>query len=384
MSLALAIIFFFGLVLGLLALPFAPAVAEWRKRRDDEPLSVVRSSEVDIRHFARSYQEFVNDKLVAPMTTCRQSGKRQTGLLRDGTPYVIVHDDGDPVMTDNEQNDRTARRLILSCSNLRLPEETLFLPEVYADGTVRGGERSIYRAVLADEDICLDRESTSLRWIHARRSVSVKSNGVLYGRVSADRFMKLERGCRFERLNAPRIEFCFEGGAGESGGVTERQAIEPRDLNNRVEESAGRWRVEGRTKVPPRRLVENDLVVTGTLRIGAGVYVKGSLKSHKDVYIERSVEVDGSVVAGRDIYIGPRGRIHGPVLAERCIYVDEGVIVGALEQPTTICSPFVYISPGSTAHGTVWAHSAGWVISPAEAPEPGEPRRSPRNHAKQK
>jgi hypothetical protein len=63
MSPALAVIAFFLLTFGLALLPFIPAIVEWRKRRDAEPLKVVRDSQVDIRYFANRFREFVKTNL---------------------------------------------------------------------------------------------------------------------------------------------------------------------------------------------------------------------------------------------------------------------------------------------------------------------------------
>jgi cytoskeletal protein CcmA (bactofilin family) len=246
----------------------------------------------------------------------------------------------------------------------------MFLPEMYADGSIRGGEGNIYRAVLADEEILFDRDSMSLRWVHAGRSVSVRTGSVLYGRVSADQFIRIERGCRFERLHAPRIEFCFEAECVESGGTIGRESdvLKPSQLDRRVETAAGRWLVDDRLDVPVNKIIRADLVTTGKGRIRSGARIFGSVKSHKDMRIEKEVEIVGSVVSGRDIYIGSGCRIHGPVLAERAIYVDEGLVIGAANLPTTVSAEYAYIAPGATIHGTVWAHKGGWVIAPADVP----------------
>jgi cytoskeletal protein CcmA (bactofilin family) len=363
MTLALAVVLFFGLVVGLAVLPLVPSILEWRRRLDSEPLCVVRDSQVDIRHFARGFRALVETRLAGELSECRERGQVRTGMLDDGTPYVVVHDSTAEVLNDVELRDRAAHRLILSCGDLRLPGETLFLPEIYAAGSVRGGETAVFRAVLAEEEILLDHDTTSIRWLHADRALFARSGCVLLGRASADVIMKLERGCRFERLQAPRVEFCFETNGKWSGGLVGREELKPRDLPEGVEVAANRWLVQGSTRIPRSRVLNNDLVATGSVRIEPGARVAGSVKGHKDVRISESVEVQGSVVAGRDIYIKRGCHIHGPVLAERAVYIDEGVVLGTLETPTTVIGETIIVSPGSTAHGTVWAHREGWVRS---------------------
>lgn len=241
----------------------------------------------------------------------------------------------------------------------------MFLPEIYADGTVRGGDENIYRAVLAEEEIQLGRKSVCLRWLHAVRAVSARSGTVLFGRVSAGEFIRLERGCRFERLNAPRVEFCYEAEAGEfAGGITYREAavLRPRDLRNPVEVKAGRWLITGNLEIPAGKIVNADLVATGAVRIRTGAHVVGNIKSHKDMHLGRGVEVDGSVVSGGDITFEAGCRIYGPVVAEGTISVGEGVVFGTAARPTTVSAANIYVEPGAVAHGTVWAHTDGRVV----------------------
>jgi predicted acyltransferase (DUF342 family) len=373
MSVAFAVITLFFLALGLSVLPFIPAIIEWRRKTDAQPLEIAYASEVDVRHFARGFRAFVETHLGASLDTCRGRGLMERGTLDDGTPYVAVGDGGFSLLTEDETMARASHHVIASSGDLLLPERTMFLPEVYAEGTVRGGDDNIYRAVLAEEEIQLGRNSTSLRWLHAARSVSARSGSVLFGRVSADERIRLERGCRFERLHAARIEFCYLAEAGEfAGGITHRDSavLHPRDLPNSVEVKAGRWRVYGDLEIPPGKIVKADLVVTGSARMAKGAHVVGSLKGHRNLHLEKGVEVDGSVVGARDIVFEAGCRIYGPVAAEGTISVGEGVVFGTATRPTTVSARNIFVEPGAVAHGTVWAHSEGRVVPPSSKERP--------------
>jgi predicted acyltransferase (DUF342 family) len=254
----------------------------------------------------------------------------------------------------------------------------MYLPEVYADGTVTGGEKNIYRAVLAEKSIELGKESMSLRWLHAARTIVAGTRSVLFGRVSADELIRLESGCRFERLHAPRIEFCDAADAGKTaGGKTygKSAVLEAKDLPNRVEIKAGRWLVDGNAEIPAGKIVKTNLVVTGSLRIRSGTHVVGSIKSHKKMHLEKGVVVDGTVASERDIRFDGGCQIHGPVLAEGAIAIGEGVIFGSAARPTTVSAVNIVVEPGAVAHGTVRAHAEGKVaLSPSgrrSAPDAG-------------
>jgi cytoskeletal protein CcmA (bactofilin family) len=364
MSVAFAAILLFILVLALTVLPFIPAIVEWRRKTDAEPLAVVYSSAVDVRHFANGFRDYITDRLGGLLEVCRDKGMTEWGKLDDGTPFVAVgHKDAVPLTAD-EIKARASHHVIVSSSDLLLPERMMFLPEIYADGTIRSGDRNIFRAVLAEEDVQLGRESLCLRWLHAARAVTALSGSALYGRASADQVIRLERGCRFERLNAPRVEFCYRAPAGEfAGGSTynETALVHPRDLPNRIEVKAGRWLVSGDLEIPAGKIVKTNVVATGKIRIRPGVHIVGNIKSHGDMVLERGVEVDGSVVSARDIEFDAGCRIYGPVLAERSISIGEGTVIGTATRPTTVTAEKIIVEPGVVAHGTVWAHVEGRV-----------------------
>jgi cytoskeletal protein CcmA (bactofilin family) len=356
---------FFGLTLALAVLPFVPAIVEWRRKTDAEPLKVVYSSQVNVRHFALAFREYVQTHLGKALEASKEAGVTERGSLDDGTPYVLVGAEDADVLTAEEAKDRAAHRMVLSGGNLKLPAETMYLPEVYAAGSVHGGERNIYRAVLAEEDIQLGSESMSLRWLHAARAILARAGSVLFGRASADEFIRLESGCRFERLHAPRIEFCFEAEAGEfAGGKTYRESdvLKPRDLPNPVEVKAGRWLVDGNVDIPKGKILEADLVATGSIRIQPGTHVVGGVKSNKNMHLEKGVEVDGSLVSARNIHIDKECRICGPILAEKSISIGEGTVLGTAARPTTVSAENITVEPGAVAHGTVWAHRNGRIV----------------------
>lgn len=365
MSVGFAAILLFVLVVALTVLPFVPAILEWRRKTDAEPLAVAYASAVDVRHFANGFRNYISIHLGGVLEMCRQRGLTERGTMDDGTPYTVVGDGDATLLTMDENMARASHHVIASSGHLLLPERTMFLPEVYADGTVRGGEGNIYRAVLAEEDIQLGRHSVCLRWLHAARTITALSGSALFGRASADQAMRLERGCRFERLNAPRVEFCYRAEAGEfAGGSTynEQAMLRPRDLPNRVDVKAGRWLVAGDLEIPAGKIVRADLVATGALRVGPGAHVVGNIKSHGDIHLKRGVEVDGSVVGARGIVFDAGCRIYGPVMAERWIRARWGTVFGTATRPTTITAEKIEVEPGVVAHGTVWAHVDGRVV----------------------
>ncbi|MBP1607065.1 MAG: hypothetical protein H6Q08_2439 [Acidobacteria bacterium] len=335
-------------------LPFAPAVRELQERTDVEPVKVVPESAVDVHYFANNYRRFIDQHLAWPLARCREEGVNQYGKLEEGIPYAVVagwDPQAPPV------------GMVLCSGTLRVPDKAVLRFEVYAGESLQGGERCVYKSVLAERDIDLAFRSTSLRWLHAGATVRVDRDSWLYGRVSAGTSIELAEGCAFERLHAPRVLFGRE--LHVEIPAARGALITPRDLPDIADISAGRWLIKGQVKLPAGRRLEADLVTTGDLRVSKGAQVKGSLKSHRDVYLGRGVEVHGSVVARRNLYIGEGCRIHGPVLAEEAIFVGVDCRIGSAEIPTTVSARRIHVSDGVVVHGTVWAHQEGLVTARA-------------------
>jgi hypothetical protein len=376
MNFSLAPLAFFSLIVLLIAVPFLPGFFEWMRKKDAGPLRVVRKSEVDIRHFAMGFRSLLETKLAGEVLACRETGESREGVLENGTPYLIVKDEHAPILSASEENAHSAQRMILSCGDLDLPAETMFLPELYAAGSVRGGEKNIYRAILAEKAIYLKKDSMSLRWLHACSLVQVESGAVLYGRVSADKAIMLDGDCRFERLHAPLIEF---GPNHENWKAvftetenSEKAEFKAEDIPNLVENAGNRLLIEGKLEIPSRRVVEENLVVTGQLKIGSSTSIHGNLKCRKDIRLEGGVEVKGSLVSGHDIHIGQGCSVQGPVLAEGDIFLEGGTIIGMEEHATTVSAGSIYIAPGTIVYGTVWAHQQA-QLRPAGASSPSDP-----------
>ena len=361
-----AISLFFALTLVLVVLPFLPALRELRQKKDADPLRVVSDSEVDIRYFALQFTKFLKIRLGDAMTACAESGTPSEGALDDGTPYLIMPNGSGAILSQSEEEARAARRMILSCGDLALPAETMFLPEVFAAGSIQGSERCIYRAILAGQGIDLAAGSLTLRWVHAGGPVRIGERSVLYGRISSDERIDVDPGCSFERLYAPRIVFGADRrahGVDTPDGARERRELQPDDLPNLIDDAAGRWLYEHDLEIPPESRIVADVVATGELVVGGDTRIEGSIKSREPLRLEPGTEITGSVVSGGDLSIGMECRIGGPVIAEGNIRIESGAVIGTAASLTTVSGEGITIDTGVTIHGTIWAHTAGKVAS---------------------
>jgi hypothetical protein len=353
-----AVLAFFAATFAWFTLPFLPGLVEWRRRRDAAPLQVVPEYDVDVHHFAEGLRRHV----LVPLAPALKKGARHGGRLPDGKAYTVVPPAGDIGLTPAERGEQVVQRLLLAAGDLSLPGGISFLDEVYSAASIQGGPDGIYRALLADGDIALAPASMVLRWLHAAGAVQVPRDCVLHGRASAGRLLRLDSGSHFERLHAPRIEF---GPAMASTPADQRLApLAPGELGPGivVEVTGRRWLVERDFEVPPGRLLNADLVVVGTLRIGAGSRVAGAIKSHRDLRIERGAGVDAAVVTGGDLHVAADCRLGGPVIAEGLAHFGGGCRVGTPEAPTTVSAERIRCAVGSVMHGTVWARELGEVV----------------------
>jgi predicted acyltransferase (DUF342 family) len=101
--------------------------------------------------------------------------------------------------------------------------------------------------------------------------------------------------------------------------------------------------------------VTASLVVAGTLALGEGAVVEGSVKAHRDVELASWARVRGSVVARRRVMIGDSAWIGGPVIAEERIRIGHRSVVGGPELPATVSAPVIELAAGATVYGQISA-----------------------------
>jgi cytoskeletal protein CcmA (bactofilin family) len=367
MSLGLAVLLYFIFTVTLGLLPFIPALRELRNPQDDSPLRVSRESDVDIRHFAKGFHSFIEDGFADRFDRCLESGISLAGTLADGSRYLLIGNDDPLLFSEEEALNRASERLLLSTGDLELKGDASFLGEIYSRASIQGGPRNIYRALLADGDIRLDEQSTTLRWLHGEGRVEANRECCLHGRVSAGEVIALTGGCRFERLGAKRIEFGqVMDDVRQPDDPETRPRVEersPHQLHRKAKFSARRCLVDTRKlDVPPSSLLDYNLVATGELRIGMGCRILGSIKSHSDIILDEKVEITGSVVAGRNLRVSSGCRINGLVIAEGDTVLCNGTVIGTADKPTTVSVESLLVEPGTLVHGSVWAHQRGEVL----------------------
>ena len=350
--LALAILILFAGV--LITLPLAPAFAEFHRKSDALPLSVVQKHAGQIRYFADGFRNYI--KAIEPiLDQCRTSGAVATGTMPDGVEYLVLGRGEEALVLLPKPENDVCLVLIAAAADLSLPSQTIFSKDIYACGRITGGTNNQYRAILGESDIHLASSSTVMRWVHAAGEVSADAGCGLYGRISSDRGVRLSVRCSFLRLNAPRIEL---GHA--KAGVPAMAVPIP------IKTSAGttpRRLHHGNLELRPGEIVHGNLIVRGRLRVGAGARIYGSVKCEKDLFLESDVTIAGSVITTSQMHIGPNCFLHGPVIAEHALFVESGTQCGTWNHPTTVSAPHIEAEEGVLIFGTLWAREQGLVVT---------------------
>jgi predicted acyltransferase (DUF342 family) len=354
------LLIFFACILALFLLPLAPALIEWYWRSDAKPLTVVRAHDGNIRFFAWRFRDFMEEHLPGINQGSVSASTPTQGKLGKDT-YQLVDSSGMPTLSASEQTAQSTSQVLLGTGPLNLQGDMLYEKEVYAAGNIKSGDRNSFRALLSNGDITLGDACDVARWAHSDASISVGRKNRLYGRVSAEIRICLQRDTRFGRMYAPAIHFGESSRANsaptpQAGALTE--ITKPDRL---VDQGAERWLIAGSLEIPPASLHRGELVSTENLSVGATSRIEGSLKSNGMLQLGHEVCVTGAVVATGNVHVGRDCRISGPVVSENRIVIASGSVIGDPNHPTTITAQEIHIEEGALVHGSIWARELGYV-----------------------
>jgi hypothetical protein len=331
------------------AAPLAPAIVEWKRRRDADPLPIDPTDRGAITHFAEGFKAHVARELA--------TGGGAGGLARvaAGEPFVPSAAEGQA---------RASGRVVVGDGTLTLPARFVFDREVYGRGDVTCLEGTRARALLADGELVLHRGAGVARWAHAT-SVRAGEDCVLLGRLSAEREVVLGPGCEFARVNAPTVAVCPQLAPAPPAPAVEA-AAEHAPAAVVVAPSAdgvvpGRLLARGDVEIAEGQLFQGDIVARGDVSIGAGARVLGSIKSHGAVRLGAGAAVKGAVIAVRELAIAAACTVGGAVVCQGDVDVAGGTVIGAPDAPATLTAPVIRVAPGVTVHGTLWARVRGTV-----------------------
>lgn len=338
----------------LFLLPLLPAVWELRRKSDALPLNVIQQHAGEIRYFADSFRAYLQP-LEPLLRECASSDQKVSGVMPDGTEYLVLGSGNDALALPLGEKDRLCPVLLASASDLTVSFDSTFSRDIYSRGRFVGGPNNQYRALLADYEAYLGQRSSVVRWVHAGGELSAESDCKLYGRASSDCRIRLAAGCTFLRLNAPRIEL------GNSPTTPALPIFEIPPISSSL--TPARLLHDGDFEIHSREIFRGDLVVRGRLRIGPDARVCGSIKAGQETVVESGAHVEGSLICATKLLIGPDCLIQGPVISERLLRIETGTQCGTAHAPTTVSAPRIDIVANVVVFGTVWAREHGEVLA---------------------
>lgn len=327
--------------------PLIPALREYFRPTDVEPLTMVGRDNADIGRFARNFREYLTMQLEGAPALSPAADDWVT--LPDGTPLLR------PPRVTNELTRSglpagASDRLVVLDQSTVLEQGEAFRLEVWARDDFFGSPGATYRALLGEENIELGEGSVSLRWIHSAKTLVTGPRGSLYGRTSAGESIQLGRSVRFERLGAPLISAGPAGARAMPPLVTEPKMFLTPPNARRL---GDHLRIEGDFTLGAGVRYQGNLVVAGALVIEPGARLAGSVKAEGDLRIGAGAVIEGSAVSRADIQVGQDCWIRGPVISEELVHVGPGATIGTPEAPTTVSAREVFLSNGAVVSGQI-------------------------------
>ena len=122
------------------------------------------------------------------------------------------------------------------------------------------------------------------------------------------------------------------------------------------------WRIQGDCHIADAHQMTGPLVVMGSLTLGADCIVKGDIKAHGAVQVGPRSRILGALFSDQAIALHEDAQVQGPVVSEVQVDLSPGVVIGRLENPSTLSAPQLVAQAGAVVHGTVWACQSGRVV----------------------
>jgi cytoskeletal protein CcmA (bactofilin family) len=372
----------FGWVVGFCALsaamllaPFVPAMREWLRPTDTEPLQVTREFDGDIRYFAQFFDRLWRDAAGAALSEAQAMrsndqiatlGRDPFRLLGDPAAWAAQHaaapgpDDEGPSAYGGAPGGRPGgnpgrvHEGLIAAGDLALPERAAFERGVVSCGTLRIGADTVVRSAQAAQDLELAPGAAVLRWADCGRDMTLGDRASVLGRATASREIRLGIGVEFQRMRAARIVVGTAPEPAAPHGLTEI-AVKGTALDG----EARYMRVDGDLNIAPRSRVSVNLIVAGNLTVGALAAVDGSIKAYGRVSIGRGAHVNGAIATVQSLRLEPGASAVGPLISEQVIELAYGTRVGTPQDQSTVTADRILLEDGAVVCGTVWARSAG-------------------------
>lgn len=203
----------------------------------------------------------------------------------------------------------------------------------------------------------------SAQWAHADCEVRLAANSVVFGKISASSVIAVNEGARFERLNAPSIEFGSKNSHVIKQNESEQLTASLDDIPNAKKQTPSLYFVQGDCDLVANTTYQGSLIVTGRLTIGSKTSVIGDIKVRKDLQVMDGARVQGAVTCNKNILVFSDASFLGPVLSERDIVIGLNTVIGRPDALTTVSARNILVAEGVIVHGSICAHDIGMMRS---------------------
>lgn len=125
------------------------------------------------------------------------------------------------------------------------------------------------------------------------------------------------------------------------------------------------WLVPHDLHIPAGQLVPCSLVVRGRCVVQGPSRIEGDIKSRGPLRIGAGCQVQGALFGDADIRIDSGSQISGVVMSEGRLQLAPRVVIGAQQQPVSVCADVIDARGPVRLHGTLQARVQGRVARPA-------------------
>lgn len=396
-----------GSALGVLTLPFLPALLEWRRPSDTQPLRVVREHDADIRSFAQRLRAWVSLDLAEALEQAARPGAWPIEVRWNEDRFLVL-----PAGHYAPMQDGALTHGVVALGAWALPAGAQAPREIWCASDVSVGEGARLRALVSEGHARLSQGAVVDRWLDAEGPVTAGPGVRLGRRAASQQGITLGPEVSFERLQAPCIQTDLGAGTGQAhaaGGEAIAQpaagawsacaadpsqdpalplpgdaASEAMDTLHGAsdERLAGRlppwWRqvlwldearrharIRGPVTVPAGGLLPCHLVVEGDLMLAEGAVALGAVKATGHLTLCGKVRVQGAAFGMGGIDMGTDTWCAGPLVSEGHVQMRAQAAVGTPDKPTTVSAGTLLLHGGVRIHGSIWSRQGG---STAAAP----------------
>jgi predicted acyltransferase (DUF342 family) len=357
---------FLGVLMFTLAwilLPLIPAIRELLNPRDAGPLDAVGQDSGDLTFFADSFRQFVTNggHGTTPTGTALPDGRTITRLV--AAPVASPESNDTPIVALAPPVIDRRCGLVVAEPGSQLPADTECPVEVYGAGDFSIGSGASVRAVMCEGQLTIAPHASVVRWAHGERALAVGDGVQLIGRATSRGAVALGRGVQFDRILAPYIVVGEATVAPSTLSRTAWEIDDPRPPFQLARAAAilasQHWLVDENLVMPAGHIFRGSLVVRGSVRIGAGTEIRGSVKAYRTLTLEAGAVITGTAASRGDIAIGKEARVFGPVIGEGRVTLDTRARVGLPSRPASISSERIVLHEGSEVYGSLSARLEG-------------------------